>query len=128
MKRLIVGTFDDWITIYGKACYDGAIVNYNEQYKYYWICVGVFGLDKQIYGYGLNIIISSDSEEFDILTEMIKTHDNKLIEDYANLIIIKYADPKYLYQMIEKVKDVKYKQGRNDVRDELLNTLGIYQR
>lgn len=125
MENLFIGNIDKSVSIYGKYCYDNAIVAYNKDYKYYWISIGVFGLEKCIYKQGISIIIASDTEEYDTLTRMIKNEDNNMIEKYVNLIIIKHADPKYIYQMIEMVKDKKYQQGRKDVQDEMRKALGI---
>ena len=126
MKQIIVGDFNTTTAIYGKTCYEGSIIRFNKEDQYYYVYFGIFGLDKSTYGNGVQIIVSSGTEEFDKLTEIVnETQNNELIEAYANEIAIKYADPKYICRMVEKIKNKKYQQGRNDVRSELLQTLGF---
>lgn len=128
MEKIFVGDINTKTAIYGKHCWDNSIINYNSDYKYYWIDIGVFGLEKHIYGNGISIIVASGTKEYDELTELIKRENNDTIEIYANKLVIKYGDPDEVYKMIEKIKSVKYKQGRKDVQDEMRKALGLYER
>lgn len=126
MDHIIIGNKQDEVGIHGKPCYDKSIINFNDRYKYYWISIGVFGLESCIYGNSVSIIVNSGTEEYDKLTELVKTKDNDIIEAYANQLVIKYSDPEEIYKMIERVKDMKYKQGRHDVQYEFKAALGLY--
>ena len=114
-------------TIWGKYCWDGSIIFQNERDKYYYISIGLFGLDAHIYGYGKSVIVMPETPEYEKLTELIKTKDNKVIEEYAQILAIKYLPPEYVYQMIEKIKEKKYNQGRRDTQSKLMEALGITQ-
>ena len=112
-------------TIWGKSCWDGAIISQNEHGKYYWISIGIFGLNKQYSGNSKSVIVLPGTPEHEKLTELIKTKDNSVIDRYAQILAIKYLPPEDVYSIIEEVKETKYQQGRYDAQSEMRNALGI---
>ena len=111
----------------GKSCWKDSIIAQNEMGKYYFISIGLFGLDYHIHGNNKTVVVMPGTPEHEELTELIKTEDDTIIEKYAQILAIKYLSPEYVYDMIEKVKQQKFKQGRRDAQTKMLEALGIIE-
>ena len=114
-------------SIWGKSCWDHSNISYNGDCGFYWIHIGIFGLDRHIYGNSVSICVYQGTDEYNELTKLIETKNNEIIEAYANKLIVKYGDPEDVYFYIEKVKKKQYKQGRKDAQNEMRKALGIVQ-
>lgn len=111
--------------IWGKNCWKDSIISKNENDKYYFISIGLFGLDDHIYGNRKTVIVMPETSEHKELTELIKLEDNHAIETYAQILAIKYLPSDYVYHMINKVKYEKYKHGCRDTQSRILEALGL---
>ena len=112
--------------IWGKSCWNEAIIVQNEHDEYYYIPIGIFGLEKYYCENGKIVVVLPGTPEHEELTELIKTKDNTVIEKYAQTLAIKYSSPEYVYSMIEKVKKNQYNKGREDAQAEMRKALGIF--
>ena len=114
-------------SIWGQRCWEGSIISQNKNDKYYWITIGIFGLDQSYHGNSRDIIILPGTAEYEDLNELVKFKNNDSIKEYANLLAIKYLPPSEVYSLIKKVGKSKYFEGVKDTQRRIKEALGMYE-
>lgn len=107
------------VTLHGKRCSD-TIILYNEKEDYYWIEFKPFDILANV-----NITVSKETEEYQVIKDLLNTNDNQNIKKYAHILLIKYSDPENLYDKITLLANIKYDIGYMCAQSDIRKSLGI---